>query len=231
MTSKALPQRVASRGLLKTLLRLPHIARNTWYHWIDTSLDRKYGIDTQGIIDDMAALNAPESARAHANGYEGIQIPVFKRILKTLPLDPREYVFIDFGSGKGRACIMAAKWGFANVIGVEFSPVLHSIAQHNVDIFQRHRAADRSGNIELHLQDATAFSIPDGKIVCFFYNPFDATVLQKVLSNLKRAFQTYQQPIWIIYRNAVHAPLFDNDTDIRLLHADRDYNLYRIAQS
>ncbi len=87
MKRKNLLERITTQSIGKTLRALPAMVRNTWYHWRNARLDRKYGIDTQGIIDDMDALAAPPANRLHANGYEGIQIDVFERLLNDLQVN------------------------------------------------------------------------------------------------------------------------------------------------
>lgn len=42
-------------------------------------------------------------------------------------------VFLDYGSGKGRALIMAAQYPFRRILGVEFSPQLSLIASQNIE--------------------------------------------------------------------------------------------------
>ena len=111
----------------------------------------------------MTELGVFTEHRLNALGYEGIQITVFRKMLHELNLDPAEYAFVDFGSGKGRALMMAAEWGFARAYGMEFSPVLHEIAQKNIAIFGQRNP--RVCPIELRFQDAMEFSIPDENIV------------------------------------------------------------------
>jgi tRNA1(Val) A37 N6-methylase TrmN6 len=42
--------------------------------------------------------------------------------------DLRDYTFIDFGSGKGRALLMAADLQFKSLIGIELRKELHDKA-------------------------------------------------------------------------------------------------------
>lgn len=222
-------ERLRSKSLFEILRHLPNLAHNSWYHWTNSQLDRKYNIDTQGIIDDLNVLAPTSIAAKNANGYEGIQIPVFKRILKHLRINPAEYTFVDLGSGKGRACIMAAEWGFANVIGVEFSPVLHAIAQQNIERFQtRHRSKTC---IQLKLDDAATFRMPDANLVCFLYNPFDDVIIDQVIRNLINAQKMYGKAILIAYRNPVHAEIFDKNPAFLLLEKNPDFRLYQIKSS
>ena len=53
-------------------------------------------------------------------------------MLSALPIDYRDFTFIDIGSGKGRTLLMASDYPFRRIIGVELLPELHRIAQENV---------------------------------------------------------------------------------------------------
>ncbi|MBI3778163.1 MAG: class I SAM-dependent methyltransferase [Gammaproteobacteria bacterium] len=140
-------------------------------------------------------------------------------------LEPAEYAFVDFGSGKGRALMMAAERGFTRAYGVEFSPVLHEIAQKNIAIFGQRNP--RACPIELHFQDASEFSIPDENLVCFSYNPFDDKVMRRVVANIADSYARHPRKLAVAYRNPVCAELFDNLGFLRLDSATRGYRLYK----
>ena len=98
----------------------------------------------------------------------------FKRIMRALPVDPSEYTFIDYGSGKGRVLLMASTYGFHRVMGVEFSPDLCSVAARNT----------KDRNIEIVCADATKYEPPRGNVVAFFYYPFQRPLMEQVISKL-----------------------------------------------
>jgi SAM-dependent methyltransferase len=193
--------------------------------WNDASIDRKFGIDTCGINDDLDALGVKSENGSHGHGYEAIQIPVFNRIIKKLPINVREYCFIDYGSGKARALILAAEAGFGRVIGIEFAPVLHAAAQRNIETYQNQRP--NTVKFENFCEDATTFNLPHCNSVLFFYNPFDDTVLKKVLLEIERNWNTYQRDLIIAYRNPVYASIFDAAKFLQPLSSDRSFRLYR----
>jgi hypothetical protein len=51
----------------------------------------------------------------------------------------QDFTFIDLGSGKGRALLMASAYPFKRIIGVEFMPELHRVAQENIRKYTEHR--------------------------------------------------------------------------------------------
>ena len=193
--------------------------------WLDGRLDRRYGIDTCGIDDNLAGLGACGEHQRHGFAYEPIQLNVFGDILQSLPISPKDYIFIDFGSGKGRALILAAEAGFKRVIGIEFAPVLHAVAQRNLSIFQRRHTTTCA--IETYCQEATTFAPPECDAVLFFYNPFDDVVMRKMLARIERSWHAHTRDLIVVYRNPVYSDIFDNAAFLQTIVTRRGYRVYR----
>src|SRR6185295_51974 len=104
--------------------------------WREKHFDRRFGISTFGIEYDLVSLGAAGPHVAQAEAYEPIQIPVFNAIMSAARIDPRQYSFIDFGCGKGRALVLAAEHGFKRIIGIEFASSLYELAAHNIAIYR-----------------------------------------------------------------------------------------------
>jgi SAM-dependent methyltransferase len=224
----ALVKRVRAHGVRRTLGYALEVAADRRLDWIDAGFDRRYGTDTGGIIDDMGALGVHAGRRDSARGYQGIQIPVFRRILKDLGdlgFEPPRFTFVDFGSGKGRAAMMAAERRFAAIHGVELSPVLHAVAERNLALFRDKNPA--ASPITLRCQDAVELDIPAGDLVCFFYNPFDAQVMARVLGNLDAAYRRAPpRRLVIVYRNPQHPDAFGAHPHLRLVRQSPEYQIY-----
>jgi len=94
----------------------------------------------------------------------------------------KEFNFIDFGCGKGRVLIEATKYGFKNIIGIEFTKELFAIASENI-------AKLNIKNCKLYNIDATKFNFKNinggGKMIYYFYNPFVGKTFKKVIENIK----------------------------------------------
>jgi len=128
--------------------------------------------------------------------------------MRAVRIDPREYLFIDFGSGKGRALVLAARYGFKRVIGVEFARSLHEIAERNIAIYRSRN--EGTPPVDLHCADAVDFTLPDADAMLFFYNPFGCEVLSQICRNIEVAFRSRPRTLVIAYRNPVHANVFDS---------------------
>lgn len=187
--------------------------------WRDGAIDRKYGIDTRGTLD-----SAPIVARDHRYHYQPIQQTVFERIMRALPADPAALTFIDFGSGKGRALVLAALRGFRRVIGVEYDEDLHSAAQRNVEHFRSR--AGRASPIELHCADALHYELPGEDCLCFFYNPFDDFAMARMLTRIGDSLREQPRRLFAAYRNPRHGELLADAGFLRCLARNRTFELY-----
>lgn len=192
--------------------------------WIDRRFDRRHGTDTSGSIA-KAALGLEGEHADGANPYEPVQVPVFRAIMRDLRIDPADYAFVDFGSGKGRALLMAARYPFRRIVGVELSPLLHEVARRNVAAVER---GTRS-RIELHCGDALRFPLPAGDAVCFLYNSFGRPLVAELIANLEASLARAPRRLVVVYRNPVCADLFDSAGFLRLAAARRAYRIYRTA--
>ncbi|MDO6413308.1 class I SAM-dependent methyltransferase [Sphingomonas sp. BIUV-7] len=153
-------------------------------------IQRLYGLD---VIGPHAAAGINHIATPAAD---------FAAALALLDIPIPGSSFVDLGSGKGRAVLMATDHPFAAITGVEFARELHEIALANLA-----RRAERHGSdarIVLLLDDATRFRLPSGPIVLFLFNPFDPPVLTEVAAATTASWQADPRPIRILYLNPVH---------------------------
>ena len=154
--------------------------------------DREHGVDTSGLIWGEN-LSSGSRNDAWNTAYYGIAPSVFHapRSRNCRASLQSGATFIDIGSGKGRAVMLASRYPFAKVIGVEISPELHRVAVANLATYREsnHGAARESNQgaapIELLLADAAAYSFPAGPLVVYLYHPFCRPVLERVLRNLQ----------------------------------------------
>lgn len=153
-------------------------ARNRQFAAFDT----QWGTDTFAMRE-LHTLAVDPAVAAHARRYQasnGADMPVW---FAELGIDCARTTFIDYGCGKGRALLEAARFPFARVIGVEFAPELVEIATRNRDIMQARGAL--AAPVELVCMDAGQYLPPvDGDLLCYFYDPFDDVVMAPVADRL-----------------------------------------------
>src|SRR5712671_3243440 len=84
----------------------------------DDDFDAKYGTDTGGIVNPWD-MDIPDSLVGQAIQYRTARVGAFTQLLESLDIRHELYSFIDFGCGKGRALLLASRFPFKEIIGVE----------------------------------------------------------------------------------------------------------------
>lgn len=100
------------------------------YRADDSAFDRQHGTDTRAVLA-MRFDDAPAPGQVVRSGPT--HPAVLRNILENLGAEPRDFTFVDFGSGKGRALLCAAAFPFKRIVGVEWSPDLCAIARRNIE--------------------------------------------------------------------------------------------------
>jgi SAM-dependent methyltransferase len=145
--------------------------------------DLEFGVRTSGLIAGRHLASDRRHDR-HITAYYGIAPSVFqgmiirwRRCRTVAPIDV--YTFLDIGAGMGRAMLLASAYPFHAVVGVELHPTLARIGRRNMALW---RAAGHScTRMRMHCRDAADFPLPAGPCVAFFFNPFGAPVLRRLL--------------------------------------------------
>lgn len=167
--------------------------------------ERGLGVDTRGLIQiQRIAPNEPDLRDSTPIGYGAVT-----SVLKSLPIDRSRSGFLDYGSGKGRACVVAAHLGFEPVIGVELSEELAAVARNNLEGMRRRR----SRRAEIIAADARSFEVPADINVAYFFNPFVGPPLDAVVSNLRRSVELTPREFWVVFFNNGD---FDRVADVSL---------------
>ena len=165
-----------------------------------SEFDRAYDVETDGEYDGWTYLSDLDIASPNwidANDYHGIEPERFRMVLASLNIAFDNYTFVDFGSGKGRALLLASEFPFKEIIGLEFSSELHVIAEANM---QRYRSAtQKCKNIRSINMDFTAFDLPSGPAILFFFDPCKQRVLEEVVSRIEGALSSRSGPLFIAY--------------------------------
>ena len=148
----------------------------------DQWFDRSRGVRTSGNVSLQTAGIAAGQIR-DSEFYEPARPAHIRRALREMPIqDVSSFSYVDLGCGKGRSLFVAAELPFRQIIGVEFSPLLHEQSCANIRRF-RPRTSGCRRILSLH-QDAKDFAFPEGNIVLYLFNPFGAATMQSVLDNL-----------------------------------------------
>jgi hypothetical protein len=169
------------------------------------AFDRRWGTETSRLAN-LSALAVDPSRARHGVRYQPSSGEVLAHAVRAFGLRPEEFAFVDYGSGKGRVCMVAAQAGFGRVVGVEFSPELCEVARSNVARFVAAGGASRAP--EIVLGDAGAYAPPSGPLLAYLYNPFGPPVLDEVVARLA-AKGIAGDPVFVCYVDPRHLAAFD----------------------
>lgn len=157
--------------------------------------------DLEQLVDTTRAnvsFRTQLMAALAGNPYFATDPWLFEQMMQALPIRFQDFSFIDLGSGKGRALLLAAKCGFQRVIGVEFMPELHHAAEDNIRKFvAKHRPA---GEVQSLCMNALDFEFPVAPLVVYLFNPFPEPVFAALLRNLRKSWERNPRPVCVAYR-------------------------------
>jgi predicted RNA methylase len=148
----------------------------------------------------------------------------FSEMLQQLArVDFTGFTFIDLGSGKGRALLLAAAYPFRRIIGVEVQAELHAIAEENL-----YRLRENGGKIAAQsiCLDAREFSFPPDPLVVYLFNPFPDYVLSAVIDNLRTSLVRHSRPVYVIYNAPFEQQVLEQGNTLRRIVHTLQYEIY-----
>jgi hypothetical protein len=140
----------------------------------------------------------------------------------------QDFTFIDLGSGKGRALLMAASYGFKKIIGVEFVPEWHRAAEENI----RKSSAAHAGSspIESICMDARDFEFPTGPLVVYLFNPFLESTFVALMERLRQSLLENPRPVFVQYRYIEFEGLLAKYDWLEKIESTEQWAVYRVIQ-
>jgi SAM-dependent methyltransferase len=201
------------RRLFTSVIRPPYV-------WLrngitDLLFERRLGVRTSGDIE-LQDLGIAADGRVK---YRPIGWLMLRRILPPSAVTTDD-VFLDIGSGKGRAVLLAAAYPFRRVIGVELSTQLIDIAQDNVD---HCTARLRCKDIVFVNADAVEYEIPDDVTVVFMNNPLRGATFAAVVEQVLDSYERRPRTMRIVYANPIEEPALLSTGRIQRIRRTRGF--------
>ena len=153
---------------------------------------------------------------------------LFRESVGALGIEYSQFTFLDLGSGKGRALLLASEFPFRRILGVELLPALHHIAQENTRRFQQGAHQHR---IELRCGDARQFCFPPEPLVVFLFDPFPAHILEQVVLRLEQSWRERPRKLLIVYQNPISEQVLSNTLWLRRRSGDVRVVIYEAGLS
>jgi hypothetical protein len=162
------------------------------------AFDRKHGTDTFSRTW-VSCGHDPDSSKI-VWGYSPINQDFFREMMRAVPVSHRDYAFVDVGSGKGAALMLASEFGFRRYLGVEISAPLLETAARNMD--QYRASTRRSFAPELILTDFMKWPIPPEDTLFFMNNPFPPDLSLRALLRIEESILERPRRVLLVYRKA-----------------------------
>ena len=164
--------------------------------------------------------------------YQPTERELFHEMMDALEQQTRinftDFTFIDLGSGKGRTLLMASDYPFRSILGVELLPSLNEIAQQNLVQYQSE--SQKCFAMESICADATAFTLPEGALVIYLFNPFPESGLRRALANLKESVDQHPRPIYVLYHNPQLEAVLNEDGSLKRIAGTHQYSIFTAAR-
>jgi SAM-dependent methyltransferase len=216
---------------VSVLRRARGLLGEAWYFLRDSTPSRRrqrYG-DIQFDFDHNVNTTAAGVAwwtrlRGLLGGglYQPTEESLFREMMNALPIAYERFTFIDIGSGKGRALLMAAEYPFRRIVGVELLPELHEIARENVGkVF-----SDRQ-RFELLCLDARDYEFPPESSVIYLFNPLHEEGLMQLMRTLSQSLEQSPREVWIVYHNPMLAHVIESSGAFERISGTHQYTTYR----
>jgi len=173
--------------------------------------DEAHGVETSGLIP-ADALKTGHPHDAEVTAYYGVAPSILRSLIdRWLASGPSHSIekvtFIDIGAGKGRGLLIASKYPFKEVLGIELNPSLAALAQKNIAHWIK--TQEYLAPVTLIEQDATEFYFPAGPCLLFLFHPFESAVMYKLIRRIETQFAKRPGTVDLIYVNCECRALLD----------------------
>jgi len=191
----------------------------------DVDYDWDFRVDTTGATMGwrdrlLGAFHSP---------YQPTEPALFREMLESLiqanpKMDFREFTFIDIGSGKGRALLMAADDPFRRILGIELLPELHRIAKENIGKYKSD--SQQCFAIDCLLGDASAFAFPPEPTVLYLFNPLPESGLARMISNLEHSLREHPRQVFVLYHNPLLERVLTRSAAFNRIAGTHQYSIF-----
>jgi predicted RNA methylase len=199
---------------------------------------KKYGKPANDESDVQDGRFAVESSNERLD-YLAIQSPnvkwglpyapwspeLFNEAIGSLPIRTDDYSFVDLGAGKGLPLLLASKYSFKSITGVEYSQTLAAAARMNISAYQEQNGS--GVRIQCVCGDAAEFEFPYEPTVVYLFNPFQGRVMDRVIANLETSLRAMPRDLWLIYANPWEGRKFRRSAMFETIEWNLEYSIHR----
>jgi hypothetical protein len=164
--------------------------------------------------------------------YQPTEPVRFREMMAALPIDFRQFTFVDIGSGKGRTLLLAAEYPFRRIIGVELIEELHRTAEENIAAWRTQSPARVAPFLieSLHM-DAREFVFPETPLVVYLFNPLPDLGLRRVILNIEESWRHTPRAIWVVYHNPLLESILAESPNFAKVRGDLEYSVFKLERA
>lgn len=173
---------------------------------------QRFDADANVVTESLIFLGEldPEAigeAMEDATHYEPTPLGEFEAFAKAIPEPLDRFTLYDIGAGMGRVVLLATRFAFKQIVGVEVSPALCAVARDNVVRWRRQFDELACKDVRIKCGDAASSPLPAGPLAVYLFNPFGERTLARFAQRLK----THAADVYVLYHTPVHRHVFDED--------------------
>ena len=150
----------------------------------ENSWDKLLQIKTTGRDD--------ANADAYHHPYEPTPYSVLERLANS-GLISKNDVVLDYGCGKGRVGFFLSYRRSSKTIGIEYDARIYASALEN------QKATITRVKPEFVLAKAEEYEVPPEATRCYFFNPFSAEILHKVMAKILDSYYDHPREIFLFF--------------------------------
>jgi SAM-dependent methyltransferase len=178
----------------RSAVKLTHFCAGNFYGAQQRVFDLLLGVSTRGTA---ATGDANFDAGGDNCSYQGCEWLSLRRALKDLNPTASD-VFVDLGSGKGKALLIAGRLPYKRVVGVEIDKELARLAARNIGRARRRLQAE---TVECLNTSVLEWPIPDDATVLFMFNPFIGETFRAVMTRIFESYDRNPRALHIVYEH------------------------------
>lgn len=156
----------------------------------------------------LRQLHVRSINRIAGSDYKPTPRLVFDWAMDCIDDNLRDFVFVDYGAGRGRVLLLASQRPFRRVQGVEFAEELHNDALMNIAQYPRSRMKCR--DVDCTLDDAVRYDPPDERAILYFFNPFGPRVFTDALARIVESYRANPRRLYLVLVDPMLADMVED---------------------
>ena len=148
----------------------------------ETTWDQRLQIQTAGRDDS--------NSDQYRYPYEPTPYSVLERLADS-GFFREDNTLLDYGCGKGRVGFFLSHVTRAKAIGIEYDPRIYQ------DALENQKASKATA--DFMLTKAESYPVPEEVDRCYFFNPFSAEILHKVMARILESYYAHPREILLFF--------------------------------